>query len=80
MSLSEICKSLSLGITIRVSNTSLNAWTPSSAWTDLLLPSNPKGLVTTPTVSAPSSCAISAIIGDAPVPVPPPSPAVMKTH
>ena len=30
-------------------------------------------------VSAPTSLAISAITGDAPVPVPPPSPAVMKT-
>ena len=44
------------------------------------LPSNSNGLVTTPTVSAPiSSLAISAITGAAPVPVPPPSPAVTKT-
>ena len=35
--------------------------------------------MTTPTVSAPSSRAISATIGAPPVPVPPPSPAVTKT-
>mmetsp|Transcript_2579 Transcript_2579/g.5670 ORF Transcript_2579/g.5670 Transcript_2579/m.5670 type:complete len:314 (+) Transcript_2579:808-1749(+) len=43
------------------------------------LPSNPKGLVTTPTVSAPALRAISATIGAAPEPVPPPIPAVTKT-
>ena len=43
------------------------------------LPSNLKGLVTTPTVSAPASWAISATVGAAPVPVPPPMPAVMNT-
>ena len=37
------------------------------------------GVVTMPTVSAPSSRAIRATIGAAPVPVPPPSPAVTKT-
>ena len=42
-------------------------------------PSNPNGLVTMPTVSAPSSRAMRATIGAAPVPVPPPSPAVMNT-
>ena len=35
--------------------------------------------VTTPTVNAPAVLAILAMIGDAPVPVPPPMPAVMKT-
>ena len=35
--------------------------------------------MTTPTVSAPSSRAISAITGAAPVPVPPPMPAVTNT-
>ena len=76
MSLSDICKSLSLGITIRVSSTSLM---PELLLLleQILLPSNPKGLVTTPTVRAPSSCATSTIIGDAPVPVPPP-PAVIN--
>ena len=44
------------------------------------VPSKSNGRVTTPTVSAPISClAISAITGAAPVPVPPPSPAVTKT-
>ena len=44
-----------------------------------LLPSNLKGLVTTPIVSAPKLLAISATTGAAPVPVPPPIPAVTKT-
>ncbi len=44
------------------------------------MPSNSNGRVTTPTVSAPISfLAISAITGAAPVPVPPPSPAVTNT-
>ena len=42
-------------------------------------PSNWNGLVTTPTVSAPSSRAIRAITGAEPVPVPPPIPAVTNT-
>ena len=42
-------------------------------------PSKPNGLVTMPTVSAPSSRAMRATTGAAPVPVPPPSPAVMNT-
>ncbi len=41
-------------------------------------PSKLNGLVTTPTVSAPRSLAISAMTGAAPDPVPPPMPAVMK--
>ena len=44
------------------------------------MPSKSNGRVTTPTVSAPISFfAISAITGAAPVPVPPPSPAVTNT-
>ena len=43
------------------------------------MPSKLKGFVTTPTVNAPCSFAILAIIGAAPVPVPPPIPAVTKT-
>ena len=35
--------------------------------------------MTTPTVSTPSSLAARAITGAAPVPVPPPMPAVIKT-
>mmetsp|Transcript_1644 Transcript_1644/g.5495 ORF Transcript_1644/g.5495 Transcript_1644/m.5495 type:complete len:284 (-) Transcript_1644:233-1084(-) len=42
-------------------------------------PSKPKGFVTTPTVSAPSSLATDATMGAAPDPVPPPMPAVTKT-
>ena len=42
-------------------------------------PSKPNGLVTTPTVKAPTSFATSATIGAAPDPVPPPIPAVTKT-
>src|SRR5579875_1449137 len=41
--------------------------------------SNRNGFVTTPTVNAPSSFEISAMTGAAPVPVPPPMPAVTKT-
>ena len=43
------------------------------------LPSNPNGDVTMATVSAPTSRAIRATTGAAPVPVPPPSPAVTNT-
>ena len=43
------------------------------------LPSNSNGLVTTPTVRMPISLATRAITGAAPVPVPPPMPAVMNT-
>ena len=44
-----------------------------------MLPSKPNGRVTTPTVKAPRPFAIRAITGAAPVPEPPPIPAVMKT-
>ena len=43
-------------------------------------PSNENGLVTTATVSAPISCAISAMTGLAPDPVPPPKAAGDKNH
>ena len=52
---------------------------PCSAWVMRRRPSKPKGLVTTPTVRMPASRAISATTGAAPVPVPPPMPAVMNT-
>ena len=42
------------------------------------MPSNLNGLVTTATVRAPISLAIDAITGAAPVPVPPPIPAVIN--
>ena len=38
-----------------------------------------KGIVTTATVRMPSSCASLAMTGEAPVPVPPPIPAAMKS-
>ena len=63
---------------IRVSTTFCKASTPSSAWRIRLLPSNWKGFVTTPTVKTPNSRAACAMIGAAPVPVPPPIPAVIK--
>ncbi len=50
-----------------------------SCWTERRRPSNVKGRVTTPTVSAPSERAMRATTGAPPVPVPPPSPAVTKT-
>ena len=43
-------------------------------------PSKWNGLVTTPTVRMPRSRAVLAITGAAPVPVPPPMPAVTKHH
>ncbi len=69
----------SFGTTISESTTSLSSSTPVSACSERLLPSRLNGLVTTPTVSAPVSLATSAITGAAPVPVPPPSPAAIKT-
>ena len=69
----------SFGIMIRVSTLSFNLLIPDSAWSDRRRPSKPNGRVTIPTVSAPAARAISAMIGAAPVPVPPPSPAVMNT-
>ena len=52
---------------------------PSSAEFILFFPSKVNGFVTIPTVNAPSSFAIFANIGAAPVPVPPPSPVVINT-
>ncbi len=67
-----------VGTTISVSTSSASARTPCSACSARREPSKPKGLVTIATVSAPTSRAIRAMIGAAPVPVPPPAPAVMK--
>ena len=53
---------------MRVSTFLASASMPVSAWLARLRPSKVKGLVTTPTVSAPSSRAISAMTGAAPVP------------
>ena len=63
---------------MRVSHDFFISAIPSSALLYLFGPSNLKGRVTIPTVSIPSSLDICAIIGAAPVPVPPPIPLVMK--
>ena len=62
-----------------VSATLASSARPCSACLRRLGPSNAKGLVTTATVSAPSSLASDATTGAAPVPVPPPRPAVTNT-
>mmetsp|Transcript_5472 Transcript_5472/g.16595 ORF Transcript_5472/g.16595 Transcript_5472/m.16595 type:complete len:252 (+) Transcript_5472:266-1021(+) len=72
-------RSLSFGITIRVSTLLLISAMASTACWDLLFPSKVKGYVTTPTVRLPADFAIPATTGAAPDPVPPPMPAVMKT-
>ena len=69
--------SFSFGITIKESTCCDNSSKPSAA-TLVRLPSNENGLVTTATVRIPISLATSAIIGAAPVPVPPPIPAVIN--
>ena len=63
----------------KVSTFSFNFAIPSAAKRPRFGPSNVNGRVTTPTVNAPNSFATAATIGAAPVPVPPPIPAVMKT-
>ena len=68
----------SLLITSRASTCLLISSTPSRAWSIFLLPSNRKGMVTIPTVRISMSLAVLAMIGAAPVPVPPPIPAVMN--
>ena len=77
---SERSSRRSLGMTMRVSTLSESVSMPLMADWERLRPSKVNGLVTTPTVRAPTSfLAMSATTGAAPVPVPPPSPAVMKT-
>ena len=71
--------SFSLGMTIMVSTESSSSCMPRSACIMRRLPSKAKGRVTTATVSAPISLASEAMTGAAPVPVPPPRPAVTKT-
>ncbi len=74
-----ISKSRLLSITTSVSAYFLSSFRP--IWALSILPiSVSKGRVTTPTTIAPSSLAISATIGALPVPVPPPSPHVIKTR
>ena len=69
----------SFGITITVSQFFFNSRIPSIANFERTLPSQTKGVVTTPTVKIPFLFAIPATIGAPPVPVPPPIPAVIKT-
>src|SRR3989454_11877390 len=71
--------SRSFGTTTMVSTCLRIPAMPMSAWRIRLRPSNRNGLVTMPIVRAPKSRAICAMIGDAPVPVPPPMPQVTKT-
>ena len=77
--LSVICNSLSFGITTKASTFDFKLSTPRSACDNLFLPSNVNGFVTTPIVSIPISFAAEATTGAAPVPVPPPIPAVTNT-
>src|SRR5580700_8710438 len=69
----------SLGITMTVSTLPISSARACSACSMRRFPSKAKGLVTTATVSAPSSLARFATTGAAPLPVPPPNPAVTKT-
>ena len=73
---SQFCSNLSLGTTTSESTYLFKKLIPSSACFLLLAPSKENGFVTTPTVRMPMSLAVLAIIGAAPVPVPPPIPAV----
>mmetsp|Transcript_21386 Transcript_21386/g.19461 ORF Transcript_21386/g.19461 Transcript_21386/m.19461 type:complete len:200 (-) Transcript_21386:99-698(-) len=74
-----ICNNRSFDTIINVSTTARNASVAANACCILRFPSKPNGFVTTPTVNAPASLAISATIGAAPDPVPPPIPAVTNT-
>ena len=77
--LSAIFNRRSFGIVTIASTFSARFLIPSSAFLILWGPSKKKGFVTTATVSTPRDFAASAIIGAAPVPVPPPIPAVTNT-
>ena len=77
--LSIICNNLSFGITTNVSTFPFRLSIPRSACASLFFPSNVNGFVTTPMVSIPISFAHAATVGAAPVPVPPPIPAVTNT-
>src|SRR5487761_221165 len=71
--------SRSLGITMTVSTQPISSPSACSACCKRRLPSNANGFVTTATVRAPSSLARFATTGAAPLPVPPPNPAVTNT-
>src|SRR5712692_3538926 len=68
----------SLGITITVSTAPMSSCNACSACIMRRLPSNANGFVTTATLKAPNSLASEATTGAAPLPVPPPRPAVIK--
>ena len=72
-------KTFSFGTTIRVSRHFESSSIPSLAIFILFVPSYFHGVVTTPTVSIPISFASFATTGAAPVPVPPPMQAVIKS-
>src|SRR5580704_10139832 len=67
------------GMMISVSTLFCSSVMPASASRMRRWPSKWNGLVTTPTVRMPSSRAARATTGEAPVPVPPPMPAVTNT-
>ncbi len=73
-------RSRSFGTTIIVSTCLRISAMPISACRIRFFPSKRNGFVTMPMVSAPRSRAIAAMIGAAPVPVPPPIPQVTKTR
>ena len=77
--LSSTDRSREFGITMSVSTSRASSSTPCSACAPRRAPSNENGFVTMPTVSAPISREMRATMGAAPVPVPPPEPAVMNT-
>ena len=66
-------------MTISVSTLALSSRMPSSACAARRLPSKTNGLVTTPTSGAQLLRHAAPTTGAAPVPVPPPMPAVMNT-
>ena len=76
--LPHISRSFSLLMIRSVSTLSRMSCIPCSACCRRFFPSKKNGMVTIPTVSTPISRAVLAITGAAPVPVPPPIPAVMK--
>ncbi len=76
---SRTVSSFWLGMMIRESTCSDSSWIPSSAYRARREPSLLNGRVTTATVRIPRSRAAWAMIGAAPVPVPPPMPAVRNT-
>ena len=77
--LGYISGNLSLFTTNVASTYSFRFCKPSCALERRSCPSIEKGTVTTATVKIPISCAIRAITGVAPVPVPPPNPVVRKS-